>query len=260
MTFLTINSRRVLSSLLVVFAGAVGDTLAVAAQNDVAEKPAFPRESAKAVSLVGGGQPATAPEPRVLAWDVTWQKGQVTPLLAHPLDEVVVTLDDGAVRLTMPDGHSRIEFSRHGDVRFLPKGRVESEEGISDTPRRAIVVQLQDNLPPLVDLPKIPGVPSQFPRRGANKLFGTDRFIIWDQVLNWPEGQHAEFHAHYHPSVEINIEPGRTLGFNREGQLTGSPDGILWTPGRVTYGSGRPPHSEGSIGQPPRFIFIELLK
>jgi hypothetical protein len=48
----------------------------------------------------------------------------------HEFDEISVTLTEGAVKISKPDGTRSIEQRRFGSVRYESKGTVRSEERI----------------------------------------------------------------------------------------------------------------------------------
>src|SRR5216117_2912913 len=99
---------------------------------------------------------------RVIAWEVLREKGAVSAMYELPLDQVVVTLTEGAVRFTTPDGASRITQEKFGAIRYETKGTIEQEVGLNDIASRAIVFQLKDG--PARTLPVVNGIPGQFPR------------------------------------------------------------------------------------------------
>lgn len=93
----------------------------------------FPREGAKKVFE----------NERVIVWDVTWAKGRPTAVHSHTRDLLSVTLAPGELKDIGLDGAVEVRGAGFGDFRFQPKGRVHIEEGASDPPRRAIVMELK---------------------------------------------------------------------------------------------------------------------
>jgi hypothetical protein len=208
---------------------------------------------------------------RAVAWEVLRPKGMVSPMYRLPLDQVVVTLTEGVVRFTAPDGASRITQEKFGAVRFESKGTVQQEEGLNDIPSRAIVFQLKDG--PSRKTPVVDGIPGQFPRINAVKLFETDRITVWDQV--WLPDQTITNHLHYTQTVAVFLTGGklltRDLGkpsnppFERhQGELLGFPR-LRTTPAAGGEGTGAAaaparavPHEEEWAGGSPRAIWIEF--
>ena len=181
----------------------------------------------------------------VTIWDVTYEKGKSTPMQERRHDQVAVTLSEGAVKVTRPDGTWTVDHSRFATVRFEPKGTVASDEGVSDKPRRAVVVELKDYGVPKLDAEltrelRAKGMRGQFPREEATKLLETDRVIVWDNQYRVGQGA---LHAHYNQVVGVWIEAG---------QLNGRPR----TVGQVNFRAPGPPHQE-EAQTPLRAIFIE---
>jgi hypothetical protein len=207
--------------------------------------PPFPRDGAQKVQ----------DNDRVIAWDVTYEKGKSTGMRKLNLDQVVVTLSDGAVKITRPDGTWSIEEERMGNVRYEPKGTTLEQEGVSDKPCHAVVFQLQEYKPE--PWPTIPGVPAQFPRINTTKLFETDRIIVWDQV--WKLGDKVSRHAHYHRTAAVFLQGGTIHSIPDSGvpnpPFTRKPGDVIstvkWNPDV---------HEEESISGAPRAIWIEFIK
>ena len=226
---------------------------------------------------------------RVIAWEVLREKGAVSAMYELPLDQVVVTLTEGAVRFTTPNGASRVSQEKFGAVRFESKGSILQEEGLNEIPSRAIVFQLRDG--PARKTPPVAGIPGQFPRINAVKLFETDRINVWDQV--WLPNQTITNHLHYTQTVGVFLSGGklltRDLGkpsnapFDRhQGELLGVPpltagEGGSSASGSTSGGSGGPlgtasgraslpaapapmmtPHEEEWAGGTPHAIWIEF--
>src|SRR5262245_52028913 len=99
---------------------------------------AFPREGAK--QLIDNE--------RVTVWDVTQEKGKATPMHQHKYDAVGVDLADATVKVTSSDGKTSSQTIRLGQVFSLKKGKAEVQEGTSDKPRHAIVIDLKDVVVP----------------------------------------------------------------------------------------------------------------
>ena len=118
-----------------------------------------------------------------------------------------MTLTEGAVRFTTPDGTSRVSEERFGSVRFESKGTILQEEGLDEVPSRAIVFQLKDG--PARTTPRVAGIPGQFPRINAVKLFETGRINVWDQV--WLPNQTITNHLHYTQTVGVFLTGGKLL-------------------------------------------------
>jgi quercetin dioxygenase-like cupin family protein len=80
---------------------------------------------------------------RVVVWDVTWPKGVRGPVHEHYRDAVIVTLTGGTIEKFPLHGKRSTVTYKSGSVIFAPKGVIHSEEGISDAPRHAFVIELK---------------------------------------------------------------------------------------------------------------------
>jgi hypothetical protein len=97
-----------------------------------ATSPAFPREGAKDV----------LDNPRVRMWDYTWVEKKPTLMHVQEVGSIEVFVTGGTLLVKTPDGKEETRVVAAKDARFIPKGRVESEEGVSGSPR-AITIELK---------------------------------------------------------------------------------------------------------------------
>ena len=143
--------------------------------------PAFPRDGARNV----------LDNATVAIWDVTWPRGKSTGPLERRHDQVMVTLTDGAVRVTRADSTWVVEHSRVGSVQDQSKGTVAAEEGVSDRARRAMVFEIKSYTPPPVPADvvkflnekKAAGIPGQFDEaNGGVKLFENEKITVWQKT------------------------------------------------------------------------------
>ena len=203
--------------------------------------PLFPRDGAKKIKETDG----------FVIWDVLWEKGKSTGMQELELDQVSVILTEGAVKVSRPDGTWSIEQKRFGSVRFESKATVVAEEGVSDEPSRAIVFQLKDSVPP--KRPITEGIPGQFPRLGAVKLFETDRITVWDYT--WKIGVLGSRHLHYNQSAAVFLEGGTIRSVSE-----GEPARSFSRKARdvISLPSLKAPHQEEAIEGSPHAIFIEF--
>ena len=203
--------------------------------------PPFPRDGAKKIQETDG----------FVIWEVLWEKGKSTGMQELERDQVSVILTEGAVKVSRSDGTWSIEQKRFGSVRFESKATVVAEEGVSDEPSRAMVFQLKDSVPP--KRPSTEGVPGQFPRLGAVKLFETERITVWD--YSWKVGALGSRHLHYNQSAAVFLEGG-TIRSVSEGMPTRS---VTRKAGDLTFQPPlKAPHQEEAIEGSPRAIFIQF--
>jgi hypothetical protein len=95
-------------------------------------RAAFPRDGARQVADTG----------LVTVWEVSWLRGQQTPLHFHDKDVVAVYLDAVTVRTIPREGRPTATPRKAGDAIFLEGGRTHVEECI-EGPRRDIIVELK---------------------------------------------------------------------------------------------------------------------
>jgi hypothetical protein len=202
--------------------------------------PPFPRDGAK----------KTQESDSFVIWDVTWENGKSTGMHEHVLDQVSVFLTEGAIKVTRPDRAWSIEQERIGSVRFEAKGTVDAEEGVSDKLSRAIVFQLKDVVPP--KWPITEGIPGQYPRAGAVKLFETDRITVWDETRR--PGVRSPLHLHYNKVAGVWLEGGKIRSISE-----GATEMLLKKRGEVLIGRPRKaPHTEEAVEGIPRIISVEF--
>ena len=92
---------------------------------------AFPREGARNV----------LENARIRMWDYTWKSGAPTPRHVHNTDTIEVFVDGGTIRTTA-SGKQETHTVAFKNARFVPRGRVDTEEAVSGSPR-AIVIELK---------------------------------------------------------------------------------------------------------------------
>jgi hypothetical protein len=191
--------------------------------------PPYPRENAKKVLA----------NDRVVAWDVTWPKGQPTAMHEHALDQLSVTLRGGTVRVSKLGGPVSVNQSTVGSLGFTPHGTVHMEEGLSDVPQHKIMLELKPSAAPQA---------SAVPREGAVKLLENDRVIVWD--FTWKPGQKMPRRADTFDSVMVFLEGG---------VLRSGTEEIQRSAGQVIYSPRREePHSEEAVQGAPRAVIVEL--
>lgn len=194
----------------------------------------------------------------VAIWDVTWEKGQATPMQEHKFDQISVTLSDGAVKVARPDKTWTIEETRFASVDYQAKGTIASEEGVSDKPRRAIVVEIKSYAMPHLDAKvaaemRAKGVPPQFPREGAVKLFETEHFIVWDNFYKPGKGA---VHAHYNQDIAVFIQEGNLRAVSADGKVADGGNSLRVV-GRTNFRAPGPAHQE-EISGPLRAMYFEF--
>jgi hypothetical protein len=186
-------------------------------------------------------------------WDGTWQKGQSTGMQKLDLDQVSVTLTDGAIKVTRTDGTWSIEQERFGSVRFEPKGTVVAKELVSDIPSRVVVFQLKDVKP--TPWERKEGIPGHFPRVNTVKLFETDRIAVWDQT--WKPGDRITRHVHVDRVAAVFLDGGSIRSISGEG-VAGKPFSRKLGDVINTTSPNLDPHEEEAVEGAPRAIWVQF--
>ncbi len=79
---------------------------------------------------------------RVRMWDYTWQPGKPTAMHTHTTDTIEVFVTGGTIRTRTAAGVEETHAVAFKTARFVPRGRVDSEDAVAGSPR-AIVVELK---------------------------------------------------------------------------------------------------------------------
>src|SRR5579864_5513872 len=99
--------------------------------------PAYPRAGASKI----------LDNARVQVWNIAWLKGQPSPLHRHIYDLAGTYYESGDRIIISPEGTRRPVSTKAGDIAFQRKGVTHIEEGVSDTPLRAVFVEMKEDGP-----------------------------------------------------------------------------------------------------------------
>ncbi len=234
-----LNVRR-LSILLgtILACGTVGTIAQQAAPPSANLPPPFPRAGAKQL----------LDNERVTVWDVVWPKGQPTALHRHPYALAGVYLDPGTRVITATDGSTRNVSNEPGGVTFQLKGLTHVEEGTSDPPLHAIMIELKQDAP--VGDDASPDLPPAFPRDGAKQLLDNDRVRVWDYAFT--PHRVGPLHRHVRDAVAVWLEGGKLRTTPRDG----APSVNTQTKFTATYSRRGTVHTEEAIeGAPHAYVF-----
>jgi hypothetical protein len=187
---------------------------------------------------------------RLTAWDVVWPKGKSSGMHRHAYDYVGIELNDSLTKVTGTGGEARTVKLTTATAYFLPKGTTHMEEGVSDVPRHAILVDLKDAPSPAY--PNKTGLPSAFPREGARKLVENQRVIIWDYA--WTAGKPSPMHFHDKDVFLVFIGAGELKSTTPDGQATVRPIRL----NESQFNPGNRAHTEEMTGGAVRAIIVEL--
>lgn len=187
---------------------------------------------------------------RVAVWDVTWPKGQPTPLHRHAYAMTGVYIAPGNRVITAVDGSKRPVTTEAGGIVWQLKGITHIEEGTSDVPLRAIMIELKQDAP--VGADASPDLPPAFPREGAKQLLDNERVRVWEYA--WPPGHSGPLHRHVRDNVVVWMADGKLRSTPRNG----APTVMDVTKFKATYSQRGNVHSEEAIEGVPRAYIFEL--
>lgn len=188
---------------------------------------------------------------RVTIWDVTWIKGEPSPMHRHRYDLVGVYLVGSAITITMPDGTARESVVDPDFVLFQPKGVTHIEEGaVDENPRHAILIDVKDHV--AAPVANTSGFPDAFPRDGARKVIDNERVVIWD--YRWTAGEPTPMHFHGRDVVAVFLDEGELRSTTPDGRS----DVTRVTRGLANFTPGNRTHTEALVSGTPRIIAVEL--
>jgi hypothetical protein len=201
---------------------------------------AFPREGAK--QLIDNQ--------RVTVWEDTRAKGKPTAMHRHRFDMVGIDLADATVKVTNQQGVTTNSAPRLGHAFFVRKGVTEIQEGTSETPRHAILIDLKDVVVP--PLPNRSGYADAFPREGARKLLDNERVVVWDYA--WTPGKPTAMHFHDKDVLVVYLGTGDLSSTTPDGQTTVN----SYVFGQAKFNPRDRTHSELLVKGAQRVIAVEL--
>ena len=163
--------------------------LSVATQVPANLPPAYPR--AGAVKIVDNDG--------VQVWNISWLKGKPSPLHRHLYDLVGVYYEPGDRMIISPDGAKRPVSTKAWDIAFQRAGLTHIEEGVSDSPLRAIFVEMKQPGPYGTAAPA--GEAPAFTAEGATQKLDNERVTVWEFTSAPP----ATSHRHTHDAVIVSL-------------------------------------------------------
>ena len=177
------------------------------------------------------GTAALIDNARAQVWDVSWPKTTTPPgIHRHLYDMTGLYYWPGDRRITNPDGSARTISTEAGRIQWQLKGITHMEEGISDDPLRAVMIELKGE-GPLHKVVKTDGVPAF--TASTMPLLDNERVTVWD----FPRPATAVKHSH----------PMDTF--------------VVWTEGRAGHAAFLPAgtvHTDEPIGAATKATIFEL--
>jgi len=116
--------------------------------------------------------------PRIVVWNIAWPKGQPTAMHRHIYDLVGSYYTSGDRVITEVDGSTRNVTNKAGEITFRQKGLTHIEEGISDSPLRAVFIELKEDGPSGA-AGGSPVAVTPFREIGVKRLMDNPRVTVW---------------------------------------------------------------------------------
>jgi hypothetical protein len=136
---------------------------------------------------------------RVLVWDISWLKQQY-PLHRHPYDLVGVYYAPGDRTIVSVEGNRRPVSTKAWDIAFQRSGVTHIEEGASDSPLRAVFIEMKEAAPD--GRVETAATPTAFPAGGGTQRLDNDRTTVWEFVEPLP----AAPHRHLRDAVAVSFQ------------------------------------------------------
>jgi hypothetical protein len=142
---------------------------------------------------------------RVQVWNIAWLKGEPSPLHRHIYDLVGVYYEPGDRMIISPEGARRPVSTSEGDIAFQRTGVTHIEEGTSESPLRAVFIEMKEGEPsgrtaaPDDTAPTIGGI-------GAKRLLDNDRVTVWK--YSYGLGMDGPRHRHDRDTIVVWIQHG----------------------------------------------------
>jgi hypothetical protein len=167
---------------------------------------------------------------RVLVWNISWLKQQY-PLHRHRYDLVGVYYAPGDRIIVSTDGSRRPVSTEAWQTAFQKSGVTHVEEGASDSPLRAVFVELKE--PAASGHVEPTSSSAAFAPGGGKPLTENERSIVWQLAPVPPSAPHR----HLRDAVVVGFDAGTPR--------------VVWVPAGTT-------HSEEIAGKAERIYVIEL--
>ena len=183
--------------------------------------PPYPRAGTKA--LIDNA--------RAQVWDVSWPKSATPPgIHRHLYDMTGLYYWPGDRRITQPDGTTRNISTAAGRIQWQLEGITHMEEGISDDPLRAVMIELKGD-GSAGNVVKTSGIP----------IFAVDTMPLLDneRVTVWDYSRASQASKHSHPMDTF----------------------VVWTEGRAGHAAfiaAGTVHSDEPIGTAAKATIFEL--
>lgn len=156
--------------------------------------PAYPREGAVKV----------LENEHVIVWDISWLK-QDYPIHRHRYDHTGVYYSPGDRLITSLEGEAREVHTPAWNISFQLAGVTHTESGISDSPLRAIFIQIKR---PVAGTTVSDTSVSRFPNDAPQERLANDRVRVWEYnntLADSANPVNATRQEHYHNNDAVVV-------------------------------------------------------
>ena len=182
---------------------AAASAIGLGAQAPANLPPAYPRVGATKILDNDGVQ----------VWNIAWLKGHPSPLHRHVYDLVGVYIAPGDRMIISPEGAKRPVSTKAGDVIFQARGVTHIEEGVSDSPLRAVFVELKRN--DAYGSDSSDGKAPVFAGEGAKQRLDNERATIWE----FSAASTPMKHRHAHDAIVATVGEKPQARFIKRGTV-----------------------------------------
>jgi hypothetical protein len=156
----------------------------------------------------------------------------------------------GKIRSTKENGETIVSERKFGEAVYDASGAEHTEEVISESPARLIVIELKEHPEP--QYANKSGYPPAFPRPGSLKVFENERVVIWN--YSWTPNVPTPMHFHDKDVVVV---------YRYDGSLkSATPDGKSvvndYKSGSIWFNRGDRVHFEELVKGQQSAIVMEL--
>ena len=188
---------------------------------------------------------------RIVIWDIVWPNGQPTALHRHVYDQVGTYYASGGRRITQPDGTSRTTMTEVGAISTTRKGTTHIEEGNTDSPLRAVFIELKQATP--ASPTSGGGSPGRLlPSGDAKPAFDDERVRVRDVATF--KGAEAALRGEPGGTVVVFLGSGRITRTGSDGRM----EEVSVEPGTMRYIAPGGEERQTVVEGAPRMMVFEL--
>ena len=187
---------------------------------------------------------------RIVVWDIVWPNQQPTALHRHVYDQVGTYYQRGGRTITTPDGTARQAMTEVGALSTTKKGTTHVEMGNTDSPLRAVFIELKHDDASGV-LSAQDDISPTLPPQGAKQAYDEPRVRVWDTTAT--PGEDRSYRAR-NDTVVVYLGEGRLRITGADGKI----QELAVSPGTMRYVARRTAEQVVAVSGAPRTMIFEL--